>query len=99
MVGHGQHAVLDLGQDLVLRDARQVERVDELAVGLPRIERRHPRPGLAAVAFEEAAHEPAELVVHRGDLAERVPANKCGHVSTSFIIWCYLIWCYRQDKT
>src|SRR5204862_6448581 len=78
----GQRTVGELHRDLLLGDARQVERVDELALRLPDVERRHPGLIGMAVALEEAVHETTHLVLERRDLAERLPTNQSGHFSS-----------------
>src|SRR5947199_387258 len=40
--------------------------------------------GLGYVHFEEAVHETAHLVLQRGDLAERLPANQRCHLIPPF---------------
>src|SRR5215217_3443253 len=55
--GDGQRAVVELHRDLLLGDARQVERVDDLGLRLPDVERRHPGLIRPTVALEEAIHE------------------------------------------
>src|SRR5205085_373391 len=74
-------AVVELDGDLLLRDAGQVERVDELALGLPDIGRRDPALGRAPVALEQAVHHAAHLVLQRGELTEGRPANQRCHGS------------------
>src|ERR671934_2805774 len=61
LTAHGQRVVLELDRDLVLRDAGQVERVDDLLVGLPHVDGGSPSLGRAAVALEQAAHQPGHL--------------------------------------
>src|SRR6266540_4278211 len=80
--GDGQRAVVELHRDLVLGDARQVERVDDLVLRLPDVERRNPGLIRPAVALEEAVHETTHLVLERRELAERLPSNQRGHFSS-----------------
>src|SRR5215207_7700991 len=80
LTADGQRAVVELDRDLVLRDARQVERVDELVLGLPGVDGRDPRARRVAVRLaQEGAHQPAHVVLQGSDLAERLPANQCRH--------------------
>jgi hypothetical protein len=68
---------------LLLRNAREVERVHELAFGLPDVKRRCPRvmgeSGGSCGRFEDGADQALELAVH-GGVAEWFPkTDKSGH--------------------
>src|SRR5918911_3658405 len=81
LAAHGQRVVLELDRDLVLRAAGEVERVDDLVVGLPHVDGGSPSLVRAAVALEHAAHQPGHLVLQRRELAEGLAeADKSGHV-------------------
>src|ERR671929_1230761 len=81
LAAHGQRVVLELDRDLVLRDPRKVERVDDLAVGLPHVDGGSPSLARAAVALEQAAHQPGHLVLQRRELTEGLAeADKGSHV-------------------
>src|SRR6266545_1226120 len=82
LAGDRQRAVVELYRDLVLGDARQVERVDDLGVRLPDVERGNPGLICATVALEEAVHETTHLVLQGSDLTERLPTNQGGHFSS-----------------
>src|SRR6266498_493569 len=77
-----QRSVVELHRDLVLGNARQVKRVDELGLRLPNVERRHPGLIRTTVALEEAVHETTHLVLESRDLTERLPANQSCHLSS-----------------
>ena len=78
----GERVVGQLDGDLVLGDAGEVERVDDLVLGLPDVRGRDPALRRAAVSFEEPVHEPAHLVLERGELAKRLPPNQRCHASS-----------------
>src|ERR671918_334558 len=76
----GQHVVVELDRDLILRDAREVEREHELRVGLPDVHGRKPARGLPVAGREprgELAHPAAHLVLKSGKLPERFPTYEC----------------------
>src|ERR671930_1429432 len=84
LAAHGQRVVLELDRDLVLRNAGQVERVHDLAVGLPHVDGGSPGLVRAAVALEQAAHQPGHLVLECRDLPEGLAeADESSHVFTS----------------
>src|SRR5919198_2104937 len=78
---HGQRVILDLDRDLVLRDARKVERVDDVVVGLPDVERGDPAPGLTRLPIEEARQPAVHVALERSKLPERLPTNECAHLN------------------
>src|SRR5205085_10990339 len=80
LAAHGQRVFLELDGDLVLRDAGQVERVDDLVLGLPHVDGGSPGLARAAVALEQAAHQPGHLVLKRRELTEGLAeADKGSH--------------------
>jgi hypothetical protein len=60
-------------------EAGQIERVDDLRIRLPDVERGDPGLIRAAVALEQAVHPAAHLRLQRSELAERLPTNQCRH--------------------
>src|ERR671939_176151 len=81
LAAHGQRVVLELDRDLVLGDPGEVERVDDRAVGLPHVDGGSPGLVRAAVALDQAAHQPGHLVLERRELTEGLAeADKGSHV-------------------
>jgi hypothetical protein len=78
---HRQGVLVQLDGDLVLGDAGQVERIDDLLLRLPDVGDRDPALARAAVPVQQAVHEPAHLVVERGELAERRPSDHRCHAN------------------
>jgi hypothetical protein len=82
---HGQRALVELHRDRLLRDAGEIERVDELAVRLPYVHGGEPGPVAAAVraagALEHRTRQPAHLVLEARELPEGLPTNERCHAS------------------
>src|SRR5687768_11376482 len=76
---NGERVVLNLDLDLVLGKTGQIERVDELGLGLPDIERGRPPLRRPTLAFEQAVEETTHLPLELGDLTERLPAHERWH--------------------
>src|SRR5919108_3166690 len=81
-----QGLVLHLDRDLLLGNPRKIERVDDVAVRLPDVERRHPGARLTRLTLEEAVQPPVHVLMKRRQLAERLPANECRHCFSSFVV-------------
>jgi len=60
-----QRVLVQLDRDLVLGDAGQVERIDDLVVGLPHVDGGSAGLVRPPVALEEPVHQPAHLVLKR----------------------------------
>src|SRR6187549_2350299 len=87
LAGDGQRVVRNLDRDLALRQPGQIERIYEVGVGLPHVERGDPPLRTAVAAFEEPVEQSAHLGLHLRDLAKRLPTYECRHVS-SFLRRC-----------
>ena len=83
---HGERRVVELDRDPVLGDAGQVERIDELVLRLPHVQRGHPALLRLAVALHETVHEPAHLGLKGGQLRPGLPTHQRCHRVAPFVL-------------
>jgi hypothetical protein len=81
LAGDGEDVVLDVDVNVVLGEPGKVGLEHELVVGLDEIHRGDPAPRRGAVGagrgVEEGVEQPVHVVLQRGQLANRLPADKC----------------------
>jgi hypothetical protein len=80
LTSHREDVVVEFDGHLLLVDARQVEREDELVVGLPHVDRGEPSRGLPVARSDPAGdltHPAAHLVLKGGELTKWFPTYEC----------------------